>query len=39
MGRDADHVLNGIAWNDKTDTYYLTGKLWPVMLEVRIKEK
>jgi glutamine cyclotransferase len=39
MGRDADHVLNGIAWNDRTDTYYLTGKLWPVMLEVRLKAK
>lgn len=36
LPRDADHVLNGIAYNDKTDTYYLTGKLWPWMLEVRI---
>jgi glutaminyl-peptide cyclotransferase len=34
---DADHVLNGIAYNATSDTYYLTGKLWPWMLEVRIK--
>lgn len=30
-----DHVLNGIAWNGDTDTFYITGKLWPEMLEVR----
>ena len=27
-------VLNGIAYNADTDTFYLTGKLWPKMFEV-----
>ncbi len=27
-------VLNGIAYNPTTDTYWLTGKLWPVIYEV-----
>ncbi len=30
-----DHALNGIAFNARTGTYYLTGKLWPQMLEVK----
>jgi glutamine cyclotransferase len=29
-------VLNGIAWDPDTDTYYLTGKLWPVLYRVRL---
>jgi glutaminyl-peptide cyclotransferase len=28
-------VLNGIAWNPKTKTFLITGKLWPKMFEVR----
>lgn len=32
------HVLNGIAYNKKTDTFYLTGKKWKLMFEVRIPE-
>lgn len=28
-------VLNGIAYNAETDTFLLTGKLWPSMFEVR----
>ena len=28
-------VLNGIAYNPKSQTFYLTGKLWPKMFEVR----
>lgn len=31
-----DYVLNGIAYNPKTDTYYITGKQWPVMYEIAI---
>lgn len=27
-------VLNGIAYNPATETYYLTGKLWPQVFEV-----
>jgi glutaminyl-peptide cyclotransferase len=33
--RAADAVLNGIAHDPATDTFYLTGKLWPAMFEVR----
>jgi glutaminyl-peptide cyclotransferase len=29
-------VLNGIAWNQKTDRLYVTGKLWPRIFEVKI---
>ena len=29
-------VLNGIAYNELRDTYYLTGKYWPSMFEVRL---
>jgi glutaminyl-peptide cyclotransferase len=36
-GRPADPeaVLNGIAWHPDTDTFFLTGKRWPTMFEVR----
>ena len=27
-------VLNGIAYNRETGTFYLTGKLWPRLFEV-----
>ncbi|MBN2484583.1 MAG: glutaminyl-peptide cyclotransferase [Bacteroidales bacterium] len=33
---DMDHVLNGIAYNPDTKTYYITGKQWPVMYEIGI---
>lgn len=33
-----DDVLNGIAYNASTDTYFLTGKRWPVLFEVRARE-
>ncbi len=29
-------VLNGIAWNPENDHFYVTGKLWPRMFEVRL---
>lgn len=35
--RDMDHVLNGIAYNKEQDSYFITGKQWPVMYEIRIK--
>jgi glutamine cyclotransferase len=35
---DIDHVLNGIAWNPDKKTFYITGKLWPVMYEAEILE-
>jgi glutaminyl-peptide cyclotransferase len=30
-----DAVLNGIAHDPETDRWWLTGKLWPVLYEVR----
>lgn len=35
---DSEQVLNGIAWNDEAETFYLTGKNWPVLYELRIKQ-
>ena len=32
-------VLNGIAWNPADGSLYLTGKYWPRMYKVTIKEK
>jgi glutaminyl-peptide cyclotransferase len=29
-------VLNGIAYRASTDSYFVTGKLWPVMYELRL---
>jgi len=33
--RGKTDVLNGIAWNPKTKTFLITGKLWPKMFEVQ----
>jgi len=33
---DAGFVLNGIAYRKSTDTYFLTGKCWPIMVEVKL---
>ncbi|HET9211969.1 MAG TPA: glutaminyl-peptide cyclotransferase [Thermoanaerobaculia bacterium] len=33
--RQKTDVLNGIAWNPKTKTFLITGKLWPKMFEVQ----
>ena len=30
-----DAILNGIAYDPRTQTYLLTGKLWPKLLRVR----
>jgi len=32
------NVLNGIAYNPKTGTFFITGKLWNKMFEVRLKD-
>jgi glutamine cyclotransferase len=37
--KDMDHVLNGIAYNSSTKTFYVTGKEWPVMYEISIVPK
>ncbi len=34
-----EDVLNGIAYDAKTDRYIVTGKLWPKMYEIRLKKR
>ena len=36
---DPNAVLNGVAYNPERETFYLTGKLWPKLFEVRFVEK
>jgi glutamine cyclotransferase len=36
---DPQRVLNGIAYDDKADRFYLTGKLWPVIFVGRFSER
>ena len=33
---DFEHVLNGIAYNPDSDTFYVTGKQWPVIYEIKL---
>ncbi|SDM76784.1 glutaminyl-peptide cyclotransferase [Maricaulis salignorans] len=33
-----DAVANGIAWNRETGQIYVTGKLWPVLYEIRLPD-
>lgn len=33
---DAGYVLNGIAYRKNTGTYFLTGKCWPVVIEIKL---
>jgi len=33
---DREAVLNGIAYDDKADRLFVTGKLWPKLFEVRV---
>lgn len=33
-----DQVLNGIAYDPTSDTFYITGKDWPVLYEVKIED-
>lgn len=37
--RQGVDVLNGIAYNDDTGSFYVTGKLWPKLFEVIFVEK
>jgi len=34
-----DGSLNGIAYNPETKTFFVTGKKWPKMFEIRVKRK
>ena len=36
-GRDNSNVLNGIAYDSSTDTFFLTGKRWHLVFEVSLK--
>ena len=38
-GGDEDAVLNGIAYDEAGDRLFVTGKLWPKLFEIRVKEK
>ena len=33
-GLSSNAVLNGIAYNPESETFFITGKLWPKMFEV-----
>lgn len=33
---EAEHVLNGIAFNPDNGHFYVTGKCWPVLYEIRL---
>lgn len=37
--RSGEAVLNGIAYDEVGDRIFVTGKLWPKLFEVRIREK
>jgi glutamine cyclotransferase len=37
--RPNDAVVNGIAWDEESDRIFVTGKLWPVIFEVRFDER
>ena len=30
-------VLNGIAWDEKNDRYFVTGKFWPTLFEIKLR--
>jgi glutamine cyclotransferase len=36
--RDEEAVLNGIAYDEATERMFVTGKLWPKLFEIRLKE-
>lgn len=33
---EAEHVLNGIAYDPAKDRFFVTGKCWPVLYEIRL---
>lgn len=37
--KDPEAVLNGIAYDEAGDRLFVTGKLWPKLFEIRLKEK
>ena len=37
--RDPEAVLNGIAYDEQGDRLFVTGKLWPKIFEIKLKQK
>jgi glutamine cyclotransferase len=37
--KEVEHVFNGICYRPDKDTYFVTGKCWPLMFEVRIPRR
>ncbi len=37
--RDEEAVLNGIAYDELNDRLFVTGKLWPKLFEIRLKQR
>ena len=35
--KDYIDVLNGIAFNSESKTFYITGKFWPILFELKIE--
>jgi glutaminyl-peptide cyclotransferase len=35
----SDQVLNGIAYDEKGDRLFVTGKLWPKLFEIRVRPR
>jgi glutamine cyclotransferase len=31
------HEMNGIAYNSNSNTFYITGKLWPTIYEIKVE--
>ena len=36
--RSRDEVLNGIAWDEEGQRLFVTGKLWPNLYEIQVRE-
>jgi glutaminyl-peptide cyclotransferase len=36
---DGEAVLNGIAYDESSDRLFVTGKLWPKLFEIRVKQR
>ena len=32
---EESNVLNGIAWRESTDTFFLSGRMWDYISEIR----
>jgi glutamine cyclotransferase len=37
--RNSENVLNGIAYDEEHDRLYVTGKRWPKIFEIKLKQK